>query len=215
MIKRYSLIATLLISLGLLVLSFQQSSINNIKTDDLLRFHVVANSDLDKDQAVKLQVKNKILEKYYAICSAFETKDEAVDYFNNHSSEVKTVAEAVLAEEGFNYPVEVFIQEEYFPTKKYRELVTPAGKYTALKVVIGQGKGNNWWCVLFPPLCLVNITKNNQGTPVIDWDMTVPALSGSKKKLDEKRNSEKQINSKVNIIVNKYKTKLDKLMNAQ
>ena len=103
--------------------------------DNVLRLHVIANSNTSEDQALKLKVRE-------------------------HIDAIQAAAEEKIREEGYNYPVEIETGEYYFPTKYYTEGALPAGSYEAVRVVIGQGEGENWWCVLFPPLCFSNGTAD-------------------------------------------------------
>jgi len=124
--------------------------------DSVLRLHVIANSDGPADQALKLAVKDDIVqfmkEEFIDTSNAAEAKQLA----EKDIPKIKAVAEAKIREQGYDYPVEVYVGEFDFPTKSYGNMVFPQGKYQAVRVVIGEGQGKNWWCVLFPPLCLVS-----------------------------------------------------------
>ena len=122
--------------------------------EECLRLHVLADSDSEEDQNVKLQVRDAILEETGELFVSCETASEAVSEASAYKEEIKAVAERVLKENGFSYGAQVFIEEEYFGTRQYDNVSLPAGNYTALKVVLGEGSGHNWWCVMFPPLCL-------------------------------------------------------------
>ena len=122
--------------------------------EDVVRLHILANSDSEKDQNIKLKVRDALLEKNTLILSDGVNQDNAVEYFELSKDELLETASDVLRENGFDYDVKVFLEKEYFETREYGELILPAGEYTALKVVLGEGKGRNWWCVMFPPLCV-------------------------------------------------------------
>ena len=122
--------------------------------DDVVRLHILANSDSEKDQNIKLKVRDALLEKNTLILSDGVNQDNAVEYFELSKDELLETASDVLRENGFDYDVKVYLEKEYFETREYGELIFPAGEYTALKVVLGEGKGRNWWCVMFPPLCV-------------------------------------------------------------
>lgn len=124
--------------------------------DSVLRLHVVANSDSLADQALKMEVKNRIVEVMQGEFSTAASKQEAWDRAVRNKALIEKTARQVVADRGYNYPVQVELGEYQFPTKTYGNFVLPQGNYEAVKVVIGQGQGQNWWCVLFPPLCMVS-----------------------------------------------------------
>lgn len=122
--------------------------------EDVVRLHILANSDSSVDQSVKLKVRNALLNKNNSLLKGGITTENAKEYFNNNKAELLKTAKAVLTENGFNYNVELTLEEEYFETRAYGNMIFPAGEYTAIKVILGEGKGQNWWCVMFPPLCI-------------------------------------------------------------
>lgn len=122
--------------------------------EDVLRMHVIANSDSEGDQNLKLKVRDAVLECGAQLFDGTVTADEAKAKIEPKTAELEAAARAVIEQEGYDYPVKVSVTNEYFSTRCYGSLTMPAGKYTAVKVVIGEGAGHNWWCVMFPPLCL-------------------------------------------------------------
>ncbi|MBQ8146821.1 MAG: stage II sporulation protein R [Clostridia bacterium] len=116
-----------------------------------VRLHVLANSDEEKDQELKLKVRDKILERV----SAYEasSRDEALELIEQNKQELIDIAAEVIKEEGFLYEVDIEVGQEFYQTRYYEDFALPAGEYTSVKVKIGEGKGQNWWCVLYPPLC--------------------------------------------------------------
>lgn len=123
-------------------------------SDSVLRLHVIANSDSDEDQALKLKVRDAVLEKGDEIFDGSVTRDEAKSKIEPNIAELEAAARRVIAENGFDYGVKITVTEEYFNTRVYEDITLPAGKYMAVRVVIGEGAGHNWWCIMFPPLCL-------------------------------------------------------------
>ncbi|MBQ3497606.1 MAG: stage II sporulation protein R [Clostridia bacterium] len=121
---------------------------------DVLRLHVVADSDSETDQRLKLMVRDAVLEKGGEIFDGTVTADEAEKIITPRVDELKDVAEAVLQENGCDYNVSITVGEEFFATRCYEDFTMPAGVYTAVRVNIGSAEGQNWWCVMFPPLCL-------------------------------------------------------------
>lgn len=142
-------------------LTAQEAYMDGIR-DEIIRFHVRANSDSEEDQALKLKVRDKILKETKYLLKESKSIDETRSIMKNNLDNIKYIAQKVLEDEGENYNVNVTFGIERFPTRKYGNLVFPAGEYEALVVDIGEGKGQNWWCVMFPPLCFVDITN---GTP--------------------------------------------------
>ncbi len=121
---------------------------------DVVRLHILANSDSEKDQEIKIKVRDALLEKNTLILSKGVNQENAIAYFEKSKDELLETAREVLKENGFNYDVDIYLDKEYFETRQYGDLIFPAGEYTALKVILGEGKGKNWWCVMFPPLCV-------------------------------------------------------------
>ena len=121
----------------------------------IMRFHVIANSDSEFDQSLKEKVKNDALEYFTSTgLDDFSSLDEAKESFSSALGDIISLCQESVSDEGCNYPVSASVTEEYFPTKDYGSFRLPAGKYLSLKIVIGEGKGHNFWCVLYPPLCL-------------------------------------------------------------
>ncbi|MDK2917788.1 MAG: stage sporulation protein [Candidatus Petromonas sp.] len=124
--------------------------------EDLVRFHVIANSDSPIDQALKLEVRDRVLKEMY---TKFDARDisEAKSIIKDNLTYIEKIANDEVKKHGFNYPVKAVLGKSTFPTKSYGSIALPAGTYNALKVVIGSGQGKNWWCVLFPPLCFIDV----------------------------------------------------------
>lgn len=121
---------------------------------DVVRLHILANSDSKKDQAVKLLVRDALLNENTMLLSDSVTTDNAEEYFLENKDELLQAAKETLEKNNFDYDVSISLGKEYFETRRYGELIFPAGEYTSLKVILGEGKGHNWWCVMFPPLCV-------------------------------------------------------------
>lgn len=127
--------------------------------DSVIRLHVIANSDSAEDQALKLQVRDKILEQADSLYPPGADAETARQGIQAHLTQLAQVGRQVVREQGYDYPVTTAVKEVWFPTKQYEGFALPAGNYTALQVVIGEGSGQNWWCVVFPPLCLGSVTE--------------------------------------------------------
>ncbi len=154
-------IFVILILLNLFILisaiSYVDAVSNNI-ADSVFRLHVIANSDSKEDQELKLKVRDELLLYMNIISKDSTSKQEAMQIANEHKEEFTQIAEKVIKENGYNYTVNVQIGKADFPTKYYGDITLPAGTYDALKVQIGEAKGQNWWCVMFPPLCFVDVS---------------------------------------------------------
>lgn len=122
--------------------------------DSVLRLHVIANSDSEEDQALKLAVRDEVLEVAAEITEGCDSRDEAREALEARLGDIEAAARKRLCEEGYGYDVRVELGEEYYPTKEYESCSFPEGEYLSLRVIIGDGVGQNWWCCLFPPLCL-------------------------------------------------------------
>lgn len=122
--------------------------------DTVLRLHVIANSDSDEDQALKLKVRDAVIERADVLLSDCANRDDAADRVEEHRSELLSVAEEVVQNEGFDYPISLDLGLEKYPEKSYGSCCFPSGEYLSLRISIGDANGQNWWCVLFPPLCL-------------------------------------------------------------
>ncbi len=129
------------------------------KATETLRFHVVANSNSDFDQEVKIEVKNAVYEYIRGNLSGEDSMEETVAFVQDEKEELTEIANAVLKEKGADYEANIVIGRFEFPTKSYGEEVYPAGEYEAVKVELGKAQGENWWCVLFPPICFVDASN--------------------------------------------------------
>ena len=122
--------------------------------DKVFRFHVLANSDSAEDQALKLRVRDRILEESAGLMDGVSTREEAEAAAAQSLPKLQAAAEDEIRQAGYEYPVQAEITRMYFPTRQYESVTLPAGEYDALRITIGEAKGKNWWCVLFPALCL-------------------------------------------------------------
>ena len=151
--------------------------------DKMLRMHVIANSDSKEDQELKLKVRDAVLLKGKEIFDGSVTADEAVEKITPHIDSLEKTAKEVIKNEGFDYDVDVTVQKEYFKTRTYDNSVTlPAGYYTAVKVVIGEGTGKNWWCIMFPPMCLPAAEAECNIDDLLNYDENKIVSNGEKYK---------------------------------
>ncbi|HHV27107.1 MAG TPA: stage II sporulation protein R [Tissierellia bacterium] len=155
-----SLITVLIIYIIFPYISLEKEEAAFQGNDNIIRFHVIANSDSKPDQELKLEVRDRILEEVGGEFDSCKNIDESRKIIEENLNKIKNIAEDQIKKEGKDYKVGVSLGNDNFPTKTYGDLTLPAGEYEALKVVIGEGKGKNWWCVMFPPLCFVDITHS-------------------------------------------------------
>ena len=120
----------------------------------LIRLHIIANSDSHEDQALKLAVRDEVLKKVEKLTESFKNTEEAEKIVSENLDILKGCADEVIAGNGFEYFSRAEVSDVYFPTKVYDGFSLPAGKYRALRIHLGEGRGKNWWCVLFPPVCV-------------------------------------------------------------
>ncbi len=129
---------------------------------DVLRLHVIANSDSSVDQNLKLRLRDYILEEGEDIFDGSVNVENAVKKIEPKLAELENSAETFVKNAGFDYDVKITLSNEYFTTRTYESVTLPAGKYLALRVVIGSGEGHNWWCVMFPPMCVPAADKKDE-----------------------------------------------------
>lgn len=122
--------------------------------DSVIRLHVLANSDSERDQSLKLLVRDEVLLYTQELLDGTETRTEASEILSSHLSEIEAIATARLKAEGCDDSVSVYFGNESYPTRQYESCAFPSGEYLSLRVCIGEAEGQNWWCVLFPSLCL-------------------------------------------------------------
>ena len=157
---KYSILILFLLFLYVTICAF--SYVEAVSADiasSVFRLHVIANSDSKEDQNLKYIVRDNVLAYMNDICKDAKSKDEAIRIANEHLDEFKQIATNTIKENGFNYDVTVEIGNFSFPTKTYGDISLPSGYYDALKIKIGNADGKNWWCVMFPPLCFVDVSS--------------------------------------------------------
>lgn len=125
----------------------------------ILRFHVVANSDSEEDQALKIKIKDAVVEYMSPLLKDSDSLDTSIHIAKANFNSIESIAKKIIAENDYNYDVSCNIEDTVFPVKCYGDVVLPSGKYTALNIKIGKAKGKNWWCILYPPLCFVDASS--------------------------------------------------------
>ena len=128
-------------------------------SDSVFRLHVIANSDSKEDQDLKYKVRDKLIEYMNNISENCNSKEDVISLVQEHQNDFQKIAKDTVRENGFDYSVKINIGNFEFPTKHYGDISLPAGFYDALRVEIGDASGQNWWCVMFPPLCFIDVTS--------------------------------------------------------
>jgi len=148
----------LLILSALAVVALVVATLCGAWNTEPLRLHIVANSDSDADQQIKMEVRDAVLLATKDGIEACETEAQAEEYVSENLEIIEATANAVLEENDVDYRATVQIGTFHFPDRTYRDVTYPEGDYRALRIVLGEGEGHNWWCVMFPPLCISEIT---------------------------------------------------------
>lgn len=160
--KRIYILLSILIGILSLTTLIMSKEINKIEAysydykEKLIRFHVIANSDTDEDQELKLKVRDAVIAYLQPKLENSKSIEESEAIIKDEYDNLEKISKKIIFENGYDYSVNVGLQYSDFPAKQYSSVVLPAGKYKALKIIIGDGKGKNWWCVMFPPLCFVD-----------------------------------------------------------
>ena len=157
--KRFLILIFLLFIYTIIcAVSYVNAVSSNIESS-VFRLHVIANSDSKEDQDLKYIVRDNILTYINEISKNASTKEEVIEIARNNIDTIKQSAQETVYENGYNYSVNIKIGNFAFPTKQYGDISLPAGFYDALRVEIGSASGQNWWCVMFPPLCFVDVSS--------------------------------------------------------
>lgn len=163
----------------------------------IIRFHVIANSNNVQDQSLKLKIKDEIIKYMNPKLSKSKDISESREILKRQDKNIIKIANKVMEEKGYSYSVKTTLDKENFPIKTYGNITLPQGKYEAYRVVIGSGKGQNWWCVMFPPLCFVDVTKGEVSSKKTENQMKKIISKSEYNKIDNKKNKSIKIKSKL------------------
>lgn len=155
--KLFFIVSLLIIFIIVSAISYVSAVSQNI-SDSVFRLHVIANSDSPEDQNLKYLVRNELLKYMSELTQNITSKEEAIKLAKTHETDFYEIARKTIQENGYDYDIKINIGNYYFPSKSYGDISFPAGYYDSLKVEIGEASGQNWWCVMFPPLCFVDIS---------------------------------------------------------
>jgi len=210
-IGRYALIFGLMLVfiVGWLTKVYSETT-QSALAKSVIRFHVLANSDSEEDQALKVRVKDEVLSHLKPELSAAQSVDETRLLIESKLSDIQSHANAVVQACGYDYTVTATLSQDFFPTKNYGDITFFPGEYEALRIVIGEGEGQNWWCVMFPPLCYMDVTE---GKIPEDDKRVVENLVQYKMIFDDTREKKPTVNIKFKIVEwwqNKHKKDKDK-----
>ena len=156
--KRLTLIIFLLSAFIIVSAVSYVSAVSNNISNSVFRLHVIANSDSDEDQKLKYIVRDNLIQYMNTLTKNITSKEDAIKIAKEHEQDFYNIAIKTIKDNGYDYDVKIEIGNSYFPTKYYGDISLPAGYYDALKVEIGESAGQNWWCVMFPPLCFVDMS---------------------------------------------------------
>lgn len=159
--KKLTLFIFLILAAFFFIFAIKPDSNNDVQaslSDKIFRLHVIANSDSDDDQNLKLKVKEVLVNYMEDNCSGLADKDAYIEYAETNREKLLELAQQTVHDEGYDYPVYLSVENTFFPVKTYGDLTFPSGYYDALCIRIGNAAGRNWWCVLYPPLCFVDLT---------------------------------------------------------
>ena len=148
---------------SMLIMAYADETQKSI-ADSLVRLHIVANSDSQIDQSVKLLVRDAVIDELSPIISNASNPSHAQQIINDNLSLVEKAAQSVLKKNNLSYGATALCTISHFPTKQYENIILPAGNYNALKIILGNGDGQNWWCVMYPPLCFEGSIDGNMNS---------------------------------------------------
>ncbi|MBO5106222.1 MAG: stage II sporulation protein R [Clostridia bacterium] len=161
-----AILAAMLFSMIFSLAGFE-AKCNDLK-QNILRLHIIANSDSAEDQALKLKIRDELLKKSNGLFETAGNKEQAIKLVNENTDFLKEVAHEVLLKEGKNQPVSISVGKAYFDTRVYDNFTLPAGEYEAVRVLIGKAEGKNWWCVMFPSMCVPAAEKEHKLTEAVN-----------------------------------------------
>lgn len=159
--KLFGIMCFLTILCGIILgISYMRADVSQATiANKLIRFHVIANSDTTEDQALKLKVRDEVLSYISPKLKESENIEESREILGANDQIIQEIAKKVIKENGYTYTVKTTLSNENFPIKSYGNITLPQGNYEAYRIIIGNGEGQNWWCVMFPPLCFTDITR--------------------------------------------------------
>ncbi|MBP3887790.1 MAG: stage II sporulation protein R [Cellulosilyticum sp.] len=200
--NRLTLLAMIVLGVFLILVSniliIKSKEETDLLSKQVLRFHVVANSDTTEDQLLKQKVKDEIIEYIEPLMSESKSLDETRKILSEALPEIEKITKETIETWGKDYRVHVTIDEANFPTKSYGDIILPAGEYEACRIIIGEGRGENWWCVMYPPLCYIDAASGV--VPLEGKEQLQQELTEEQYKLVESNNQERKYQVKFKIV---------------
>lgn len=151
---------TVLLLIAVMIIAVTPTEKEGAIYKDTVRLHILANSDSETDQSLKISIRDRILEKYGSELKSAVNKEDAEKKIASLTEEIRLDTNAWIREMGEEYTAEVELGEEWYDTREYEDFTLPAGYYTSLRIMLGKAEGKNWWCVMYPPLCLDLATED-------------------------------------------------------
>ena len=148
------LFPVIMILLSVLMMAAIPTEAEGAIYQDTVRLHILANSDTEEDQTLKIALRDAVLEEYGSELSFFENAEKAKEELKSKIPEIEEFTKEKIREFGYEYPAQVTLTTEWYETRDYENFSLPSGYYSSLQIIVGEGEGKNWWCVMFPPLCL-------------------------------------------------------------
>lgn len=173
--KKFALFTFLFIVYFVICASNYANAVTKDISDSIFRLHVIANSDTAEDQNLKYKVRDNVLKYMNSITDGISSKEEIITIITSHLNEFKNIAQNTVYENGFNYNITIEVGNFEFPTKTYGDISFPPGYYDALRIKIGSAEGKNWWCVMFPPLCFIDVSSGivpNESKEILESELT-------------------------------------------
>ena len=167
--KKIILISILFIIFFIININSYANSISQKLSDTFFRLHILANSNSEEDQELKLKIRDEIIKYLESQIQSDSNKEDVINICKQNLENIKNIAENTILENGYIYNVNITIGNFEFPTKHYGNISLPAGYYDALKIEIGDAKGQNWWCSLFPALCFIDISSGTLSSDGEDY----------------------------------------------
>jgi len=186
-----SIAIIIIVSIALNITSVSGKASQSDIAGKLIRFHVIANSDDKIDQNVKLKVRDAVLKYISPKLKECKNIGESRKILKAENKNIKKIAQTIIKRNGFKYSVSTALSQENFPVKTYGNITLPQGKYEAYRIIIGKGTGQNWWCVMFPPLCFVDITKGDVSYQKTEKEMKTVLSNDEYKMVDNTIDSKK------------------------
>ena len=178
------------------VVTYAKTMQNNI-ADSVLRLHILANSNSQADMELKLRVRDRIIEEGITVFDKNSNLAQAEQFVRENSDYIKKIAEDEIRKCGYSYSVRIIIDEFPFPARFYDSIMLPSGKYKAVRIIIGEGKGENWWCVMYPPMCVIDKVTVENGKQRLK-----NSLSGEEYRLISKETPPAEIRFKIVDVIN-------------